>query len=69
MIPKKQGNRKKTYPDLYNLEIEGSYIIGDYTPEKMRQLSCFLFYHNKSRKPKKLVQRKVNNQLVVYRER
>jgi hypothetical protein len=67
MIPKKQSGRKVKY-NLKSLGIQESIDAGKFSRDLMLKVGSCLYYFNRQLRPKRFVQRKVNEKILIYRE-
>lgn len=70
MIPKKRPGRKSTkLPEAHKINV-GEYLsLGDYTTGSMQKYGSFCHWFNRAFAPKKLVQRAVDGELRIYRQK
>jgi hypothetical protein len=66
MIPNKR--KSSTFP-LDDLKINKSISICGYSAENSKKIGSKIAYYNKTRNPKRFVQRKIKNLIVIFREK
>jgi hypothetical protein len=64
--PKERRRGLRTYP-FEEMNVNDFLEIGQFSIDLMRSTAGYVAYFNKSRKPKRLVQRKKENLLIVIR--
>jgi hypothetical protein len=70
MIPKKRPGRKSTkLPESHTINVGEYLTLGDYTTGAMQKYGSFCHWFNRAFAPKKLVQRAVEGELRIYREK
>lgn len=68
-IPKPASKKQWVHTEWKYLEVGNRVCYGAYDKKQMIKISSYIFYWNKINKPKKLVQRKVEDKMYVYREK
>ena len=67
MIPKAKTARRYFFFDT--LEIDEYEIMHEYTDSRSMHIGSVIAYYNKTRSPKRFVQRKVEGMIRIYRDR